>query len=190
MKRTLALLVLFLLVFAPFSARAQQATPTPNPQTFDDLGMHFTAPPAFHGIFQKNGLKVNDIADPAIVAAWRAFHDGHVQNLLLSQQAFSGPLSGFEQQFSQQLRDQAGEGALIRNKQDIQLKNGMPARYLEVTSGEGFTVQKTYVELWVDGYRGCALIYSTLLNESDEKTAKAIMSDLSAVQYPYYREQP
>ena len=192
MKRTLALLVLSLLIFAPLSARAQEAktTPNPHPENFDDLGMHFTAPPNFRSIFQKNGLTVNDLADPAVVAAWGAAKNGHPISIFLSQQAFSGALPAFEQQFSQQMRDQGGDGSLIRNRQDTHLKNGMPARYMELTSGEGFDVRKTYVEIWVDGYRGCAIILNTALNDADEKTAKSYFADLSAVQYPYNREQP
>ena len=192
MKRILALLTLGLLVFAPFSARAQEATstPNPNPQNFDDLGMHYTAPPFFRSIFQKNGLKVDDISDPAVVAAWFTFKDNHRLSLLLSQQAFSGALPAFEQQFSGQLRDQGGEGAIIRNRQDFRLKNGMPARYMEMTAGEGFNIQKVYVVIWVDGYRGCALLFSTPLSGSDEKTAKLIFSQLTAVRYPINREQP
>lgn len=191
MKRPLALLALAALMLAPFSARAQEATatPNPNPQTFNDLGMHFTAPSMFRPIGQKNGLKVADLNDPAVVAIW-VLPGQHPKQLIIMQQAFSGSLGAFEQQYTQQLRNEGGEGALIRNKQDVRLKNGMPAKYLEMTSGEGFDVHKAYVELWVDGYRGCAVVFSALVSEADEKTVKSYFADLSAVQYPYDREQP
>jgi hypothetical protein len=191
MKRPLALLALLVLICAPFSARAQQATPTPNahPETFDDLGMHFTAPSIFRPIFQKDGLKIVDIEEPAVVAMW-VLPGQRPKQLLVMQQAFSGSLGAFEQQYSQQLRDQGGEGALIRNRQNYTLKNGMPARYMEMTSGEGFSLKKAYVVIWVDGYRGCAVLLTSLLSDSDEKTVKSYFTDLTAVQYPYNREQP
>ena len=151
--------------------------------------MHFTAPANFRPVFQKNGLKVVDLEDPAVVAMW-SIPGQHPKTLLLMQEAFSGTLGAFEQQYSQELRNQGGEGALIRNRQDFTLKNGMPARYMEMTAGQGFDVHKAYVVIWVDGYRGCAVVFSSLVSEGDEKTAKSYFTDLSAVRYPYDREQP
>lgn len=190
MNRLLGLVVLVALLIAPLGASAQVPVPTPtiNPQTYDDLGMHFTAPPQFRGIAQRK-VKVADLgSDPSVVAAWTSLDD-HPIRLLLVQADYSASLDGWDNTYSQTLRN-GGESTLIRNHQSIRLKNGMPAHYFEMTTGTGFDVSKGYIVVWVDGARGVALVLTSLLGQLDEKKAKEILlGDASAVRYPLYREQ-
>jgi hypothetical protein len=65
----------------------------------------------------------------------------------------------------------------------------MPAMFVEMTSGEGFNVQKAYVLLWADGQRGVALVLMTQLNDISADTARQLLSDVTAVRYPVGRSQ-
>lgn len=191
MNRFLAALALAVLAIAPFAVRAQEATPTPNPHpmTYEDPGMNFTAPAPFRPLFQRKAIPLAQLPDDATpVAEWIIPDPNRPKQLIIMQELFSGNADEFYTHFSQQLREQGDEGAIIKNKQSISLKNGMPARYLEMTSGTGFDAKKVYVELWADGSRGVAVLFSAQTGESDEKRAKAIMSDLNAVRYPAERE--
>lgn len=194
MKRPLAAFALCLLVLAPFAARAQDVAPTPiaHPETYDDLAMHFTAPKPFRGYMQRPAFKLAELPDdPTLMAEWIAGDENRPKTIFLVQQHFIGHLDGWIQQFSQELRDQGGEGAIIRNKENVSLKNGMPAYWMEMASGTGFESKKAYVLIWVDGQRGCALSFVAQTGESDTQKAKAILlSDVSAVRYPTDRDNP
>jgi hypothetical protein len=191
MNRSLGLLLLAALLIAPLNAGAQVPVPTPtfNAQGYDDLGMHFAAPPQFHALFQRKPVKVAELQDdPIMVAGWTTYAQ-HPHRLLIAQAHFAGNLDGWDATYTQTLRNQ-GEGTLLKNRQSITLKNGMPARYLELTTGTGFDVSKGYIVMWADGQRGVALILTSLVGELDEKAAKEILlGDASAVRYPLYREQ-
>lgn len=191
MNRLLATLVLAVLCATPFAAHAQEATPTPNPHpmTYEDPGMNFTAPAPFRPLFQRRPIPLAQLPDDATpVAEWVIPDRNRPKQLMIMQEHFDGDADQFYTHFSQQLREQGDEGAIIKNKQSITLKNGMPARYLEMTSGTGFDAKKAYVELWADGSRGVAVLFIAQTSESDEKRAKEIMSDLNAVRYPAERE--
>ena len=79
------------------------------------------------------------------------------------------------------------QSAVFKNKTNTTLRNGMPAIFVEMTSGEGFSVQKAYVLLWADGQRGVALVLMTQLNDISTSTARELLSDATAVRYPVGR---
>jgi hypothetical protein len=190
MNRSLGLFLLAALLIAPLRVGAQVPAPTPtiDGQTYEDLGMHFTAPPQFHPLFQRK-IKVADLPDdPAVVAGWTTYEQ-HPHRLMIAQAAYAGNLDGWDNTYTQTLRNQ-GDGTQLKNRQSITLKNGMPARYLELTTGTGFDLTKGYVVMWADGHRGVAEVLTSLVGELDEKKAKEILlGDASAVRYPLNREQ-
>jgi hypothetical protein len=195
MKRACLFVFIALVAFvaSPAMLRAQaqaqvQAGPTPDPQVYDDPAMHFRAPSGFVGIGQRQiGVeKLGD--DPSIVAGWVYPDKDHPRRLVLQQEYYEGDVTGFDAVLEGQMRDQF-QSAVFKNKKNTSLRNGMPAIFVEMTSGEGFSVQKAYVLLWADGQRGVALILMTQLNDVSDDTAREILSDVTAVRYPANRGQ-
>jgi hypothetical protein len=64
------------------------------------------------------------------------------------------------------------------------LSNGMPAYFLEVTSGDGMDTIKEFAILWADGTRGVALSVTARLGDVSADQAKQIFSTAKAVRYP------
>ena len=60
----------------------------------------------------------------------------------------------------------------------------VPASFVEVTSGSGFTTQKQYAVVWADGQRGIVLSESTRLGDAGPDEAKRVLHDVTAVRYP------
>jgi hypothetical protein len=194
MKRTaLILLACVALVAAPRNLLAQDATPQPTPSdwmVYDDPAMHFHAPAGWYPIGQRQITpdKLGD--DPVIVAAWVFPDKDHPRKLVIQQEYFQGDLNAWQPEYEGQLRDQV-DTPLFKNKQNIKLRNGMPALFEQMTSGSGFNVQKFYLLMWADGTRGVAIMINSQLNDDlDDTKARQIMSDATAVRYPTDRGQP
>ena len=182
-RRSLLLCAALLLV--PLGAFAQEAPPTPKPnfQEYNDDAMHFVAPPSYHPVGQHR-VSLDDLSeDPQVVAAWVSGDAARPKKMLIQMQSYEGPLDGFEATYEQVLRNAFGD-ALIRDKERTSLKNGMPAVYFEMTEGTGFEAATMYVYCWVDGVRGVALSVTAQVGEMNSATAKQLLSDASAVQYP------
>ena len=185
MTRRSLLLCAALLLALPLGAFAQEAaqTPKPNLQEYNDAAMHFVAPASYHPVGQRK-IALDDLSeDPQVVAAWVSGDATRPKRMLIQVQSYEGPLEGFASTYEQSLRNAFGD-ALIRSKTPSSLKNGMPAMYFEMTSGTGFDANTMYVYCWVDGLRGVAISITAQVGEMDTATAKKLLSDASAVQYP------
>jgi hypothetical protein len=180
------------LALVPLGALAQvpDATPTPDAHQYNDPAMHFSAPPDFYPVGQRN-LSVDQLTDDLqMVAGWvsrpKNRNDRPLQ-LGIQMQSFDGSLDGFSSTFEEQLRG-SFQSALFKDKQNISLRNGMPALFMQMSSGEGFASQTMYIVLWIDGQRGVAVSLLTGLGQMDADTAKSLLlSDTSAVRYPSNR---
>ena len=180
-RRSLLLCAVLLLV--PLGAFAQEATPKPNFQEFNDPAIHFVAPSSFRPVGQRQ-IALDDLSDdPQVVAGWVSGDPSRPKRMLIQMQAYQGPLDGFESTYEQTLRNAFGD-ALIKNKEHTTLKNGMPAVYFEMTSGTGFDASKMFLYCWVDGVRGVVLSVTAQVGEMDTATAKQLLSNASAVRYP------
>lgn len=190
MKRTaLILLACAALVGVPRGLLAQQATPQPTPadwMVYDDPAMHFHAPAGFQPVGQRQIPLKALKDDPSIVAAWINPDKNHPQRIVIQQEFFTGDVHSFQSQYEGQLRDQF-DTPLFKDKQNIALKNGMPAIFEAMTSGSGFNVQKMYFLIWADGQRGIAITVLAPLNDLDDAKALQLLSDASAVRYPVGR---
>lgn len=190
MKR-IALIVLACaaLIAAPRGLLAQEATPQPTPSdwmVYDDPAMHFHAPAGFQPVGQRQ-IPVNKLGDdPTIVAGWIDPDKNHPRRIIIQQEFFTGDVHGFQSEFEGQLRDQF-DTPLFKDKENIALKNGMPAIFEAMTSGSGFNVQKFYFLIWADGQRGVAITLQGPLNDLDSTKARQLLSDASAVRYPVGR---
>jgi len=187
MKRiALLLLACAVLVVAPRLSVAQEETPQPTPadwMVYDDPAMHFQAPAGFQPVGQRQ-VPVNKLGDdPTIVAAWIYPNRDHPRKLLIQQEYFQGDVNAFVPEYENQLRDQFNS-PLFKSKQNLSLRNGMPAVFEAMTAGEGFNVQKFYLLMWADGQRGVAVLLQTQVNDIGDADARRLMSDASAVRYP------
>jgi hypothetical protein len=192
LKRALLITVFACVALAvsPLPLLAQQATPQPTPSdwmVYEDPAMHFRAPDGWQPVGQRqiDAQKLTD--DAVVVAAWVYPNREHPRKLTISQEYFEGDYKAFEAQLESQLRDQFTD-PFFKSKQDIKLRNGMPAEFMEMSAGSGFDVTKTYVLLWSDGVRGISILLTAQLNDLDGVSAQHLMSDVTAVRYPAGRD--
>lgn len=195
MKFTAPILAALVLISPPFARAAQSmppvtvtpaATPTPYVPEFNDPAMHF-APPAdyFAAPIQPHDPKIFEA--PATVAVFvKNPGKEDVRVIAVSMQNYDGSLDGFEVNSENTAREQQ-DGVFITHKEHTTLANGMPAYWVEMSSGSGFQSQKRYQYEWVDGVRGVTVSISGRLGEVDQKTARAALKDLSATLYPIRR---
>ncbi len=188
MKR-LSLSAVLLTLLLPLVAAAQVPvpTPTPNPMVYNDPAMHFEAPAGWRPVGQR-AIPVKALGDnPSTVAGWINPDNGHPKTLLIQLQAYDGSLDGFKTTYDEELRSQF-DGGLVRHEQPFSLKNGMPAKLLEMTAGSGFQTIKAYICIWIDGQRGVSMVMTGRLGDIDEKTAEAVFATASATAYPAGRD--
>lgn len=159
-------------------------TPTPDPHTYSDPAMNFTAPPGA----LLAGRRVIPLAqlgqDLTPVAVW-VLHPGKedARTITIAMESFTGPPDQWEGQFESQMHN-SGEGVLIRRKIPMSLLNGMPANFVEITSGSGFSAQKQFAVVWADGQRGVALSLTCRLGDVTAAEAQAALKNATAVRYP------
>ena len=173
------------LVLLPVTAAAQVAapTPTPNPHVYSDEAMTFTAPTEWLWMGEKK-IPVTELSDsPQVVAGWIIPEGSRTKRLLIQQQSFEGPLDNFLSNYKETLRG-AYDNIQIRGEEHMALKNGMPAVYMESTTGEGFSATKIYSVIWIDGVRGIALLVIAPVGEMTKSSALKALSNASAVRYP------
>ncbi len=186
-----ALILIALFALAPVSLHAQDTpvpAPTPtNPLEFDDPGMHFIAPDGWL-LVGRRVLPLKALSDDLqVVARWVLNQRDKPQSIALSQQFFEGDATGYETRFESDLRG-AIDGAIVKGSERINLSNGMPAYFIEVSYGSGFDSRKEYACIWADGTRGVSLAVTARVGELDLATAKKLLSNVSAVRYPANRE--
>jgi hypothetical protein len=191
MKRvlTLVLVVVATLLAWHGTAHAQtvtaaQATPTPDPMVYTDPGMHFRAPAGFLPVGQRHVDPSALGEQPTVLAGWVYPSSENPRRLLLTAQAFDGSsVDNWDSQFEQLMRGQSNN-ALFRDKEHFAFRNGMPAMFMTMTTGEGFSAQKLFCVIWADGTRGMALILTSQIGDISIATAKQMLSDVTAVRYP------
>jgi len=160
-------------------------TPSPDPHTYTDPAMNFTAPPEAI-LVGRRYPKLSELSgDLQTVAVW-ALHAGKedMRTIQISMEAFEGAPDQWEGQFESQMHSAGGSGLLIRNKTPMALLNGMPANFVEITSGSGFTTSKQFAVVWADGQRGIALVEATRLGDAGADEAKRVLHDVTATRYP------
>lgn len=181
-RRTLVLAALAALLPFRVSAQVPLPTPTPNYQVYDDPAMHFKAPAAYLPLGQRK-LSLRQLTeDPQIVAGWAIHDPDRPKQIVIEMESYQDNLNGFDQVFEQQLR--AKFSGIVRDKEHVSLKNGMPALFMTMTAGAGFSAVKMYWYLWVDGQRGVALGLQTQVGQLSVAEAKRLLADCTAVAYP------
>src|SRR5580698_6269974 len=190
MKKFIALFVVALAVtlLPPVTSRAQippPPTPTPNPLNYTDPAMNFTAPDDAY-LAGRGYPNVDSLGqDLQPVAMW-VLHPGKedARMITLSMESFEGAPNQWEAQFESQTHSGGGSGVLIRNKTPMSLLNGMPATFVEITSGSGFTSTKQFAVVWADGQRGIVLSETSRLGDASADEAKKYLKNVTATRYP------
>jgi hypothetical protein len=119
------------------------------------------------------------------VAVW-VLHPGKedMRTISIAMETFTGAPEQWEGQFESQMHSVGGSGLLIRHKTAMSLLNGMPASFVEVTSGSGFTSSKQFAVVWADGQRGIVLSEQGRLGDIAPEQALAALKNASATRYP------
>jgi hypothetical protein len=188
-KRYSLLLAALLALSCATSVRAQvvEPTPMPDPRTYTDPAMTFTAPANAY-LVARQVLPPNALSqDLQPVAEW-VLNPGKedARTIQLSMEAFDGPPEQWESQFESQTHS-SQDGTLIRNKTPMALLNGMPAYFVEVAYGSGFDAKKEFAIVWADGQRGIVLSEVTRLGDATADEAKEVLKQVTAVRYPLYQ---
>ncbi len=192
MNRIVLAVTAFLLAMMPTAnlrAQVPVPTPSPDPHVFVDPGMHYTAP-ADAMLLGRRYIPVAALGqDLQPVAVW-VLRPGKedMRTITLSMEAFASAPDQWEAQFESQMHSTGGDGLLIRHKTAMALLNGMPASFVEVTSGSGFASRKQFAVVWADGQRGIVLSETSRLGDANAEEAQAVLKNVTAVRYPM--EQP
>lgn len=187
-----ALLVLLAAASAlPAHAQVPEPTPTPNPMVYTDMGMEFTAPPGAVPLGQRQLNPLTLPEDLTPVALWAVKPGTNDMRLIqIQMEQFQNPPYQWEAQFESQMHNSGGSGVLIKGKTPMALQNGMPATFVEITSGNGFDAKKEYAIVWADGTRGIALSVTAKVGVSSAEEAKEYLKNASAVRFPVDRVTP
>ena len=185
-KRFFIVLGALLALSGGLCARAQVVapTPSPDPHTYTDPAMTFTAP-AGAVLVTRQEIPLGQLGqDLQTVAAWVIYPGKEdARQITLAMEAYDGPPDQWESQFESQTHG-SQDGILIRNKTPIALLNGMPAYFVEVAFGAGFDARKQYAVVWADGQRGIVLAETTRMGETGREEALGILRQVTAVRYP------
>ncbi|HEY1428716.1 MAG TPA: hypothetical protein VGF18_04035 [Candidatus Tumulicola sp.] len=179
---------LFVALMPQTGLRAQvppPPTPSPNPLTYIDEAMNFTAPDNAY-LAARRFPKVDQLGEELQPVAVWVVDPGkdNMRTITLSMESFESAPNQWESQFESQTHNAGGNGVLIRNKQPMSLLNGMPATFVEITSGSGFDSKKQYAIVWADGERGIVLAVTARLGDSSPDEAKKFLHNVTATRYP------
>jgi len=184
-QNLLLLTVLLALAAGPAAqAQTEASGPAPDPLTYTDPAMNFTAPSGAV-LVNRQPIAVDQLSsDLQPVAAWLLRPGKEDSRIItLSMEAYSGAPDQWEGVFESQTHS-SQDGTLIRNKTPMTLLNGMPATFVEVAYGGGFDARKEYAIVWADGARGIVLAETTRLGDAGADEAKEVLKQATAVRYP------
>ncbi|MGZ3497812.1 MAG: hypothetical protein ACXWNK_15110 [Vulcanimicrobiaceae bacterium] len=193
MKRIIGAIAICLLVAPAAASAAPQAAYAPAPAAspavghYSDPAMEYTAPADYRQL----NIPPHDPADfqqPAVVAAFVKNPGSDSQRLItISMQNWDGfSLTGFEGTYENETRSQV-DSFFVSKKEQTKLANGMPAFWLELSVGSGFSSQKWFQYEWVDGVRAVTVSIKSKLGQVDEQEARDALSKLTGVAYPRNR---
>jgi hypothetical protein len=165
-------------------AQVAEPTPTPDPRTYTDPAMSFTAP-AGAVLAGRSDVPLAQLSqDLQPIAAW-VLNPGkpEARTIQISMEAYTGAPDQWESSFESQTHG-SQDGTLIRNKTPMTLLNGMPAYWVEVAYGSGFDAKKEYAIVWADGQRGVVLSETERLGDASADQVREDLKQATAVRYP------
>ncbi|MGC1757929.1 MAG: hypothetical protein WA742_01105 [Candidatus Cybelea sp.] len=186
-RSVIFLALLFALVSVGARAQVVEPTPSPDPMTYTDPGMSFTAPPGAL-LMNRQDVPLGELGqDLTVVAAW-VIDAGKedARTITLAMESYDGAPEQWEGQFESQTHG-SQDGTLIKNKTPMALLNGMPAYFVEVAYGSGFDARKEYAIVWADGQRGIVLSETSRMGDASDDEARRLLKQVTAVRYPSYQ---
>lgn len=170
----------------PAGVSAQSTSTPSDPHTYNDPAMSYTAPSDY--------LRIPVPPQPPIgfngtvVQAAYVRHPRQPDSTVISlrMEAYTDDLDSYEQAAESEARN-AGSDQVFIHKTMTTLSNGMPAYFLDVTIGEDVGEQRIFEWVWVDGVRGVTLSVAGRFGTIDDRSAKKVLANVSAVAYPKNR---
>jgi hypothetical protein len=157
-----------------------------DPLSFDDPGMHFSAPAGWSRIDQEQLSQAAGDSGQDPPAAVFMYHQGRVdqRSITITIVPFDDTLDAFEVQHLSELHS-GSDAAFVDQHVKTTLSNGMPAYQLRVNSGsDAGQFIRRFEYLVFDGQRGITVTYSGRQGDFDDKEALAALSTLYVVAYP------
>lgn len=170
---------------------AALTTPSPAPTpsgAYNDASMHFVAPAVYQRAPFQAPVVDQDTEKLVVVAGYtRDRGQQNQRTIVVAMRAFSGrSTADWESALENDLRAQI-DGLFISRKTFVRLSNGMPAYFIKLAYGEGFSSMQQYGYAVFDGRRGIWISESGRLGEISEDESKEALKDLAVVVYPRYR---
>jgi len=155
--------------------------------SFDDPGMHFTAPAGWTRVDQGPAYGGPSDAQADAPAAVFVYHQSQndQRTIIIEIQPFDGTLDGFEGHHESELHSNNQDATFVDKRSKTTLANGMPAYFLRISSGsDAGHFMRRYEYLVYDGKRTIVVTYAGRQGDFDDKDAQAAMSSLYVVAYP------
>lgn len=188
MKRLFCTLVVLLVgLVSPVVAQTALA---PAHFEYDDAAVHFKPSADFQRTYEHADFAYNELSALTPIASWiRPSADPHGQRtIILAMRSYPTGISleQWSQQAQTDIRSQI-DRSMIRTLATTRTANGMPALFIRVYYGEGFTSSVQYGYIVSDGVRGILLTISALAGTMSEEDARNALKDFSVVLYPVNR---
>jgi hypothetical protein len=178
-------LCLLLVLLVRSVGSAQEATPTPDPLEYDDPAMHYRAPAGAVLMRPIHYPTLDTLTqDPTSVATWVIGNNAQDAKIIsITMELYSGSLDGFESTYANGLRGD-DSSTLVKSKEHVMLANGMPAMFLDITQGSGFSTHKIFSYIWIDSQRAVVLSAEAMLGSLHADAAQQLLAGATAVCYP------
>jgi hypothetical protein len=157
--------------------------------SYDDPGMHFTAPEGWKKIQPPDdGKDPVERAGPVVAFVW---HQDQIdqESITITTTPSSDDLDSFEHDEEGKLRS-ASDGTFIKKREKTALANGMPAYFIDarLTNQSGGAVEH-YAYLVIDTKRTIEISYAGPYGKADADAVKKLFASLYVVVYPVRRDR-
>lgn len=167
---------------AQVAAPTPAPTPTPNP-TYSDRALHYAPPPGYVPLMIRH-IPSAELPGPVVVAAWgRNFRQENQKLIEITLRPYTESTHSFRVDIANQLRDKIN-GIVIINQGIVKTSNGMPAYFLKIITGSGFTRMVIRELAWSDGVRGVQLSIASRVGMVSNQEALRALERAYAVRYP------
>ncbi len=184
MKKPFFVLFALLLLAAPAYAQVTPTpAPTPDPHVYVDHAMYLVVPNDY-SLLGRRTVQVAQLGgklEP--LAVWAKHYHRDSISLTLMAEGDNETLNAWLVTFKNEIREKIGN-VFIKKSTLGTLKNGMPAYWVTLSYGSGFTSRKREGWVWSDGQRGIFLSVDFPIEAMSEKEAKAALSNVRATMYP------
>jgi len=181
MKHIAALIVFITGVLGVQPVLAQSAPAAANASlVYDDASMHLSVPAGYTRL-TPNPSEESDKLTPVVGFLRNPGKDDQIM-VTVEMQPVRGSPEDWASQAEQQIRGRM-DNPFVK-KEALRLSNGMPAYFMKIAFGEGFSSMQQYAYAIYDGRRGILVGATAKLGVLDNDKAKALLKDLSVVIYP------